>query len=324
MRAGVVVNVAAGRFETLTQKLSRLEELFEEIFTGPGKFGGDFLRKATVVGVSAQSFKETIRELTLKLCKTCDVIVTVGGDGTANMVAEAILDEGIDIPILGIAGGTANVGPLIRFSFESLTSDLRVDTINFLEVRKSGNKVGYAFIDAVFGDTFLGTINGEVVNLSAAEFLKNGRKISKIPRTDITECLKIIRNGERLEHHVCDVAQVVVSPLNFSRFYIGKAVTGALCWAPFVEAIGVLSILDTVIVRSGMAVEEMKKPVVIQHMLFSEDEELVLEGFKKGVYVVLDGNPICECDSPVVMRGIRDAVKVFVPSCGNPYPMVEV
>ena len=324
MKAGVIINISAGRFEILREKISKLEHVFDEIITGPGKFGENFLRKAEVENISSSNFKEAIKELTLKLSEKSDVIVSVGGDGTANMIAEVIINEGIDIPIMGIGGGTANVGPLIRFSLDSLEKPSRIETVNCLKVWKGDKHVGYAFVDVVFGDTFLGTLENKVVNLSAENFLKDGKKVSKIPCDDIAECLEIFRGEKKIQiHNIGRIAQVVASPLNFSKFYIGKAITGILCWAPFFKAIGALIVSSRVVVNSQLTQEDMKSPVVLEQILFNIDETIKINGLRKGVYLILDGNPICECDAPVILRGLKECVKVFTGSQKSCYPIGE-
>ena len=307
----MIVNAGAGGFENLKDKIAKLEDIFEEIYTGPGKFGRDFLKSAKVVDVFSENFKDAVQELTVKLSKMCDVIVSVGGDGTANMIAEAIVNNNLDTPIMGVAGGTANVGPLIRFSLNDLKPPFCVEQVSCLKVWKGKMHVGYAFIDAVFGDTFLGTLSGKMVNLSAETFLKEGKKVEKVPREDIVDHLEIFRKGERIRISMEKIAQVVASPLNFSEFYIGKAITGALCLAPFAKSVGAVAFLNKVIVNSYLTEKDMKKPVILEHVIFSEDETVELKGFKKGVYLILDGNPICECDEPVFLQGLSKCVKVF-------------
>ncbi len=312
MRAGVVVNPSAGKMKTIAQKLSKLEEIFDEVFTGPGRFGGDFLKSSRIVEVTTEGFKEAIRRLVLEFLKNVDVIVSVGGDGTANLVAEVLIDESIDIPVMGIAGGTANVGPLIRFSLDDLKGPYRIEKVNCLKVLHGGEKVGYAFVDVVFGDTFLGTLNGRMVNLDAKAFIEKGLKVPKRPRNNIARELKVYRGGEEIEIRMGQISQLIASPINFPGFYIGKAITGALCWARFFDLIGLLVFSSRVIVDSGVTEESAKDPLVLVQISFSEGEPVVLEGFNRGVFAILDGNPACECEKPIILVGLKDCVKVIV------------
>ncbi|OAA22188.1 diacylglycerol kinase family protein [Kosmotoga sp. DU53] len=187
MRAGVIVNTSAGKFEYIRKRISKLKEVFDEIVTGSGRFGGDFLEDVKIVDIVSSDFKSAIRELTIELSKCSDVIVSVGGDGTANFIAATLIDEKLNTPIMGIAGGTANVGPLVRFSLENIEKPSHIDFVDCLKVWKGNEHIGYAFIDVVFGDTFLGTLNGKMVNLSVKDFLESGRKVEIIPCDDIAE-----------------------------------------------------------------------------------------------------------------------------------------
>ena len=268
MKAGVIVNASAGNFEYIKEKIIKLKEIFDGIITGPGKFGGDFLNGAEVVEVISKNFTNAINELTLKLSKHSDVIVSVGGDGTANFIASALIDGKSDIPIMGIAGGTANVGPLVRFSLESLEEPLHVDSVNCLKIWKENQHLGYAFIDVVVGDTFLGKLNGKMVNLSAKDFLESGRKIEKKPGSDIVENLVVLKNKKKIPINIKKASQIIASPLNFSGFYVGKAVTGSLSWASFFDSIGILSISNRVIINSYLEEHDVEESVVVEQILF--------------------------------------------------------
>lgn len=311
LRAGVIVNTSAGKFEYIRKRISKLKEVFDEIVTGSGRFGGDFLEDVKIVDIVSSDFKSAIRELTIELSKCSDVIVSVGGDGTANFIAATLIDEKLNTPIMGIAGGTANVGPLVRFSLENIEKPSHIDFVDCLKVWKGNEHIGYAFIDVVFGDTFLGTLNGKMVNLSVKDFLESGRKVEIIPCDDIAEELDVLKNGRRISLSSKKVAQIIASPLNFSEFYIGKAVTGKLSWASFFKSVGILTISNRVIVDSYLKEHDLEDPVLIEQILFRDGETIEVSGIKRGVYIVLDGNPMCECDYPIKLQGLRKCVKVL-------------
>jgi len=320
VKAGIIVNASAGKFGYIKKVISRLKEVFEEIVTGSGRFGGDFLEDVETIDVAFNDFKNAIGSLTVELSKRSDVIVSVGGDGTANLVAATIIDEGLDIPLMGIAGGTANVGPLIRFSFETVEKPSHVEFIDCLKVWKDEEHVGYAFVDAVFGDTFLGTLNGGMVNLSVEDFLKSGKKVPKKPRDDVVKKLEVLKNGKEVPLRSRRVAQVVASPLNSSTFYIGKAATGILSWASFLESRGILVLSSRVIVDSHVSESDLNEPVLVEQILFGE-ETIEIKGFDRSVYLVLDGNPVCECNRPIKLEGLRNCVKVVTKGQSCDWPV---
>lgn len=320
MKAGIIVNASAGRFGYIRKKISKLREVFNEVVTGPGKFGGDFLEDVETIDVAFDDFRNAIRNLTVELSKRSDIIVSVGGDGTANLIATAIVDEGLDIPLMGIAGGTANVGPLIRFSLETVEKPSHFELINCLRVCKDNECVGYAFVDAVFGDTFLGTLNEKMVNFSAEDFIKSGKKVPKRACDDIAKELKVLKNGKEVPLKSRRVAQVVASPLNSSNFYIGKAITGILSWASFFESTGILVLSSRVIVDSYVSEADLDEPVLIEQILFGE-EMIEITGFNTGIYLVLDGNPVCECDRPIKLKGLRNCIKIATRGQTSDWPV---
>lgn len=321
MKAGLIINASAGNFSKIKEKITKLKEIFDEITTGPGIFGKDFLEEAKVVDIKSSNFKDAIRELTVKLSECSDVIVSVGGDGTANFIASTIIDEKINIPIMGIAGGTANVGSLVRFSLDNIKPPSYIETIDCLKVWKGENHVGYAFIDAVFGDTFLGTLNNKLVNLSAKKFLKNGVKMEKKPRTWIGSEIKIMKNKRRIPINMKNIAQIVASPLNHSDFYIGKAITGSLSWAHFLEVDGCVALSNKIIVDSYLDKKVLYETVTVEHILFEENDCIEIDGFAEDVYVILDGNPMCKCDEPIKLKVLKNCIKVFTDPCRRGYPV---
>jgi hypothetical protein len=138
-----------------------------------------------------------------------DLLVSVGGDGFAAYCAEVLIARGGHIPILGVAGGTANVGQLVRFDAASLASleargsagpvsrieDLARRPVHALECRSGARMLGLAFHDIVIGDTFLGTLEGRMVSLDAREFLTTGRKVQMPPSGTIVGPGFCVRRG---------------------------------------------------------------------------------------------------------------------------------
>ena len=323
MRVGVIVNPSSGNFERVKGEIKILHELFEDIYTGCGKFGGDLIPFSKIIEVDGSNLHDMLIDLTLKLSKLVDLLVVVGGDGTANVVATALLDNSLDIPIMGIAGGTANVGPLVRFRFDELKEPKKMEKVKPIVVFMEDEKLGYAFVDLVLGDTFLGTVDGKMVNLSAKDFLDFGETVVKRPNADIRE-VRMKKNGMRIDVKLEKIAQIVVSPLNHSRFYVGKAITGALCWSYFFNASWAICLSDRIIVDSNVNVEDLNDSITLEQLLFTDDDELEMEVKGRDLFIILDGNPVRRCDSPLIIKSSRRCLRVFSRMVDGCFPTLEL
>jgi len=129
--------------------------------------------------------------------------IASGGDGTLNNIASSLLDLGWKVPLLGVAAGTANVGPLLRFSPKRFKladlSSLSIEAVGAVEVLKDSTRMGYAFVDVILGKTFIGTIDGKTVNLSAEAFLMRHEKIVERPTGRLTTPnFRILKNGSEI------------------------------------------------------------------------------------------------------------------------------
>lgn len=320
MRVSVLFNPGAGKSDRFATIAGEILDRFEShiLFTGEGDFGEILLKKADVrvVRTSRVSFIETLEEyLAGFIERNTDLIIGVGGDGFLAHIASFLIENGLRTPLMGIAGGTANVGPLIGYDIDRLRKlnpeKLHIESITALVAKSGREKNRYAFNDIVVGDTFLGTIDGKMVNLSAVDFIRDLSKIEVRPSENIaTENFGIYKNGQPLPPPPFKVAQIVISPLFKKDFYAGKAVTGALCWAPYFPSGAAISILDTVVIDSQL--EDPDKPVCIQQMLFDANDLIEIDGLSS--YLIADGNVCYKTSETVSIRCLEGIVKSVRPS----------
>jgi len=153
------------------------------------------------------------------------------------------------VPLLGIGSGTINVGPIVAFGIEDIPmldiSKLFVKTIDAVEISVDGKHLAYALNDAIIGNSFLGTLEGRVVNLSAKALLDDGRKQEIEPSSDIVSrdfCIR--KNGFRIENSMKKPAQIIVSPLRKREFF-ARAIAGVLCNASYMDGAAALGLFDT-------------------------------------------------------------------------------
>jgi hypothetical protein len=320
MKIGVLFNEAAGgssRFAACGRIL--VERLAgRELLTCAGGFGGDILPAAKILPLPPLDYLGRISRAVESLIDAgTELLVCVGGDGFAASCAEVLIRHSIDLPLLGVAGGTANVGPLIGFNLQNLGSlDLGrcvERKIIALECSCGERSLGYAFNDVVIGDTFLGSLDGRMKNISLELFLATGEKREKRPARVITgPDFKVTKNGEIRNSRLRAKQMVVAAPLNGIDFYRGKAVLGALCLAPWVDRNAVLAIAD----RSWIDTEasfEGENFTEIEHLLFGTGDIVEMQGFAPAGQIVIDGNPWRRESGHVILQSRPDAVRVILP-----------
>jgi hypothetical protein len=320
LRVSVLFNPGAGKSDKFANIACEILDRFEghTLVTGESDFGEILLKKADVrvVRTSRVSFIEILEAyLAGFMERNTDLVVGVGGDGFLAHIASFFIENGLQTPLMGIAGGTANVGPLIGYDIDRLRGfnpeNLCIESIAALVAKSGREKNCYAFNDIVVGDTFLGTIDGKMVNLSAADFIRDLSKIEVRPSERIaTENFKILKNGRSVPPPPFKVAQIVVSPLFKKEFYAGKAVTGALCWAPYFSSGAAISVMDAVVIDSQLKGPD--SPVCIQQILFDENDLIEIDGLSS--YLIADGNVCYKINETVSVRCLKGAVKSVRPT----------
>lgn len=312
-RAGVVFNPTAGRadcFNTIGEVLSEKLSSCEEIITGPGNFGEEFIAQARVILPSNVKGSvlglEEIVDAFYKL--GIDLLIGVGGDGTLNVLGSYLLQRRLALPLMGIPAGTANVGPLLRFNRRALEQfdpdKVEISEIRPIEVWVNGCHRGYAFVDAVIGETFLGTVDGSMECLDVRAFLYDREKKRRNSTLSVMKRV-CISKGQRT-YTLSNVFQIIAAPIHHARFYIGKAITGALCWAWHLKKEAVVTFTSTNIVDPYVAPDNLaeREPVVVSHVLLGGKEVVDIKGIPEGKFLVLDGNPICSVEGQVIRIGV--------------------
>jgi hypothetical protein len=245
-----------------------------------------------------------------------DVLVCVGGDGLASYAADAMRSCGCRIPMLGVAAGTINVGPIIAFQTEDLENmhgSLLEDLAKFacpvdaIEVSVDGKHLAFGFNDVVIGNTFLGTLHGKITNLSVRAMIEQDSKQPEEPSSEIvTDSFEIRKNNSIIPCMIRKPAQIIASPLKKREFY-GRAIAGVLCNAAFMKSPAALAVSDTILVRAAKPHKGFQEFARVEHLLFEEGDVVELSGFKESGQIIADGNPFLR-SGMVIGLEVRSAV----------------
>ncbi|MBO7184676.1 MAG: hypothetical protein J6V34_02635 [Oscillospiraceae bacterium] len=320
MKLAVVFSPGAGqkqRFSAIGDKLVRLFKA-HQIITCGGSFGGDYLPGATLFEADRNGgYVQVLGNITRTLlAQKPDLLISVGGDGIASYIADAMLTGGFSVPMMGVAAGTANVGPIVCISAEELEAcDLSQwdhFTTSALEVI-SGGHVGYAVNDVVIGNTFLGTEDDQVVNLSAEAMALRGEKlVCKAEAGITTEAFTITKNGAITRHHIARPGQIIASPLDRDRLE-GRAIYGALCSAAYTPCKGAMALTEQVMISAEAEDAGMTDFCTVEHLLFGPGDEVTLSGLTEHAQLILDGNPYIRTNEEVSLRYHPDLITVALP-----------
>ncbi|MGH0052168.1 MAG: diacylglycerol kinase family protein, partial [Sphaerochaetaceae bacterium] len=223
------------------EHLAALGRRIQKLFTGASfvtcrGFGHTYIEDSSVLEVGrVLDYKQRITMMVQTLLqKKPDYVVSVGGDGLASYIASTIAKKAEHVVMLGIAAGTANVGPIVSFSLDELNSltfaDLEVVSIDGIEVVDETGYLGLGFNDVILGNSFLGTEHGTCCNLSVESLLIHGERVPvKVGKRITTERFMVVIDGHPKQlFSQLPIAQIVVTPLQFDKLY-GRAIFGGLC-----------------------------------------------------------------------------------------------
>lgn len=223
-----------------------------------------------------------------------DVYITAGGDGTVSYVASSTIlnsrNKTFRPLFIGFPAGTANAGPIVKRLGTGDISKMKMTKIDAIEVSDGGIPIGYGFNDVIIGNSFLGTINGELKNFDAVSMARNGEAKVISPGTDITSGLfRANLNGKALEiKH--DVKQICISTLQFDEFTM-RAVFGGILNAVGFDHPAAAAFMDRVMVDSDQESWNYKGSVSTTHVCFNEADSLKISGLGKDAHIIIDGNP---------------------------------
>ena len=299
MKIGVVIGSASGKGfapEAIISLVPSLQSYDVAVCAGP--FGCDSPPSSwsRLTPELSASYVENLRGSVASLLDWgSDMLICIGGDGLGSYVLDAMISHGNKVRLLGIGAGTINVGPIVAFGIEDIPmldiSKLSAKTIDGVEISINGKHIAYALNDAIIGNSFLGTLEGRVVNLSAKALLDDGRKLEIEPSFDIVSrdfCIR--KNGLRIENSMQKPAQIIVSPLRKREFF-ARAIAGVLCNASYMDGAAALGLFDTVIVRAATPLRGFENMALSEHLLFGPGDLIEIEGLTRNGDIVADGNP---------------------------------
>ncbi|MFO7882591.1 MAG: diacylglycerol kinase family protein [Kosmotogaceae bacterium] len=232
--------------------------------------------------------------------KNIELVLVLGGDGTVSDVVygQRLVDN--LIPILGIACGTVNAGPLISFS---TTEELKENSIiegapkyimGIDAYDIEGRLLGTAFNDIVFSDSIVTTKNKKVETVNAEKFIL-GEKIPSTPYNVGKKNTEIDINGNKIdpEHNI---GQIIVSAVINSEYYKAKAITGKLCWIPYTEKKAIMVISKQPIIKIAKPEDYNPiEPLLLSQYLFGSEDTVRISKTKG--YLIIDGNPKLSMDN---------------------------
>ena len=221
--------------------------------------------------------------------------VSVGGDGTATYLRNAMYELGINLPILGVAAGTANVGPIVSVTLEQLEghhiSETKEVCYDGIAAYVADQFVSLAFNDMIVGDTFLGTINGQTCSLSVRALLEKGEHTPIKPAEHIvTDDFAVELNGVDQVPNAKLIRQIVLAPVAHESHY-GRAVYSVVGKCDWCEKKGVIALCDYIAVsfeEDGTGVDRFS---TTQYLIFGPNDQVVLHGFTEDACLICDGNP---------------------------------
>jgi len=306
-RVGLIVHPAAGCGEDAIREL--LPALFvtikaEATFITAGTLEAEIAEgmgvRFTPLDIPfSHDFSSVTNASEAMISRGVDTIIGVGGDGTLCAIANSIIACGGGTRLLGIGAGSSNVGPLITVRGEDLKqldpARLREQAVHGVAVAVNEAPRGTAFNDVTFSNIFFGTKNGKRVDLDARAIFDGVRREAE-PRSVCGEATKVRKNGRlMIDAGVTPIEQIIASPINDPRSYSGKAVSGLLCWGPYLGKDGVLTAANTILIRTHIDTSTLAaiEPLCLRQVSFGDGDAVAVTGLKHGAVMIADGNPIC-------------------------------
>lgn len=320
MKTAFLYNPKAGSKLPPSFVLSRLAAFFEgdELLAADSALPG-FGIPLTLVGAAAEGlgyFDAILAGVRALAEAGAERFACVGGDGTATYLRTALYILGLDLPILGVAAGTANVGPIISVKLEDLEgrhiSEARETCYDGVAVLdREGNLVSLAFNDLIVGDTFLATVEGKSCNVSVHALLDQGKLTPRTPREDlIRPDFHVELNGRTITPALKDVRQIVISSVAHESHY-GRAVYGPIGKCDWSGKKGLIALCDHIAVTFKENDAGTERFSAMQYLLFGPGDSVVLRGFEPEAALVCDGNPYKLAGNAFAVRYEKDLVRTI-------------
>lgn len=309
MKAGVLTKPSLTSLPASASILGGLDEV-----VCVKEFGGSLFPKAESISVEGLEYKRAIEAAVQALLDhNIDVLVTIGGDGLASYAASALIKlKDRKTLMLGIAAGTANVGPIARpFGSQSIEL-LKPVSLDAIEVCDGDKVVGYGFNDLIIGDTFLGTLDDKVVNFSARALAQQDKLVVQEPSEDIfTDSFTLKLNGRKLDiDNPRRFKQACASTLN-GQSLSGRAIFGGLINAAGKAHPAAFAMADRILVDSRQENWGYKGIVSSSTVCFESGDEIVLEGLADKAQLIIDGNPFARTSQLVRLRCAAGAIRAL-------------
>ena len=299
-----------------TAELVSILRSFSAVYTSPELYDGcvasgiDAYKLDKDMGNDVNSYVRDIDAMVRQsLGHDVDVYVTAGGDGIMSYVASAVIMNGgrEKKPLfLGFPAGTANAGPIVHRLGTGRPEGLTKVSLDAVEVKDGDDVIGYGFNDVIIGNTFLGTVDGRLVNLDAAEMAEYGRQKVTAPGTRIaTEEFKVLLDGKPAEIGI-NLKQICVSPLKADAVN-QKAVFGGLLNCVGDEHPCAAAFISRNMTDSDMSTWNYRGPVTTTHICFTEKDVLEISGLGEDAQIIIDGNPFVRRTDRVSFRIVPEA-----------------
>ena len=296
MRIGVLVNPSAGHGQKARAVISRLEESWQghELLAMAGPSAPCFTRATLLPEPDGGYVEKLFGSVRALLDAGAQMIVTLGGDGTAAYAAEALGDTRRAVPLLGIGLGTANVGPIVTLSGDDPIPP--VEALAFVPgdgvaVFSGGRRIAAGYNDVVLGNTYLATVDGETVTADGQALLTEGKVVRGRPLENVFgPDTRVTKNGRPLPVSLPAVGQAIAAPLSQDRLY-GRAVHGIYCYAPDSPTQGALTLSARPLVSYEPDERGYDAFAPEERLLFSAADEIAITGLDPSILAVCDGNP---------------------------------
>ena len=306
-KVAVIANSSAGRQSIQSRILGALQEKWPQAaLYGVAGYGGELLPDALPGPESGSYLEKFSKVMEILLERSPDILVTVGGDGTAAYAADWLLRNGIDLPMFGMGAGTANVGPIVTErnpeNIPVLEELIPVQMGAVEALQPDGTHIAYGFNDLVLGNTLLGSENGQTVTFDAYAMAAEGAKRTcKCLRSIAGENFTVEKNGAVLPTKLPNVGQIVASTVERENYY-GRAVTGLLCFTPGSPFQAAVFVSTVPIITCEESPEGFDDWLSGAQLLLQPGDDLILRGLAPTVCAVADGNPYVLPEGNVLLR----------------------
>lgn len=324
-RIAVLFNASSSKdinvLEAVGSDLLRLFQGFQVLSIegyGSRHVPGSTVLPAPVVDGYIPRLQAAVRAL-LEYCP--DYVITVGGDGLASYVAGVILHSDVKTIMFGVGCGTANVGPVVSVSPDELAqlelANLSVVAAMGIRVMDGNEQLGYGFNDVILGDTLLATVGEKTTNVSAVLLASEGKIEEKRPGTRIASSEFLLKkNNQHIFYgNSSEIGQIIVAPLQFDRLY-GRAIMGALCQGGYDSTLAAVAISDRPLVSCFDPEMRFHGLVPVNHLLFSQGDEITITGLGADAQIIIDGNPYVR-KTDTVRFSVGEALSIVRPRYGK-------